>query len=80
MVDPSCIFNFETEFPIDLAGMFYCKTNGTIWLIGCLQPSDFQKMEELNNTITLSSVDKWAENLDCLNSGAYAEVAFFIYR
>lgn len=80
VVDPSCIFNFETEFPIDLARMFYCKTNGTIWLIGCLQPSDFQKMEELNNTITLSSVDKWAENLHCLNSGAYAEVAFFIYH
>lgn len=77
VVDPSCVFNFETEFPIDLAGTFYCKINGTVWLIGCLQSTDFQKMEVLNNTITLSSAAKWGENLHGLNSGAYAEVAFY---
>lgn len=43
VVDPRFIFNFETEFPIDLSGMFYCKTNGTIQLIGCLQSTDFSE-------------------------------------
>jgi len=80
VVDPSCIFNFETELPIDLAGTFCCKTNDTIWPIGCLQSTDFQKVGQLSNSITSSSAEKWGENLHCFNSGACEEVSFFMYH
>jgi len=40
VVDPSCTFNFETEFPIDLAQTFCSKPNGLIQFIGYLQSND----------------------------------------
>lgn len=40
VVDPSYTFNFEAEFPIDLAQTFCSKPNGLIQFIGYLQSND----------------------------------------